>query len=83
MIRPSAEHYVECASSIGLPQLLVSRFTGEKTFITKRKDLGGNKKWKNDYYPSPEMHKYLAQKLIAKIRKEDYFSPSDLIVEYK
>lgn len=59
-----ADCYVEAVSSEGLPQKLKSRFTGEEVSITKRSDLGGEKKYANDYYPSPEMHKLAADKLI-------------------
>jgi hypothetical protein len=55
-IRPLAEDYVEVVTSRGMPQELFSRFSGEKTNITKRADLGGNKKDVNDYYPSSQMH---------------------------
>jgi len=49
-------HYSECISSEGLPQPLISRFTGKLTSIKKREDMGGGGKFENDYYPSPQMH---------------------------
>jgi hypothetical protein len=59
-VKEYSDEYVECVSSRGMPQLLVSRFTGQPTTIDPgmaRKDLGDGKKEKyNNYYPSPEMH---------------------------
>lgn len=51
-----ADDYVVCISGRGMPQQLYNRFTGEKSSIKKRKDLGGKEKVMNDYYPTPEMH---------------------------
>jgi hypothetical protein len=56
--------YVECVSSRGMPQKLVSRFTGEPVSIAMREDLGGRSKGINDYYPSPEMHEDAARVLL-------------------
>lgn len=47
--------YVECITSVGLPQTLRDRFTGEV--------LGTD-----SYYPSPEMHKEVARRLIPACR---------------
>ena len=58
-IRKYSDEYVECISSRGSPQLLISRFTGKPTTIDPsdaRKDLGTGKRLDyNSYYPSPEM----------------------------
>lgn len=52
-IKSHCEEYVECISSRGLPQLLVSRFTGKPVINT---NFQGVEKTHNNYYPSPEMH---------------------------
>lgn len=58
-INRCSDEYVECTSSRGSPQLLISRFTGEPTTMdpaNARKDLGtGERQSHNSYYPSPEM----------------------------
>lgn len=59
-LRPHCDRYVECATKRGMPQPLISRFSGEPTSIDygqARKDLGtGQRQTHNTYYPSPEMH---------------------------
>ena len=50
------DEYVECISTRGLPQPLISRFTGEPVSVMHRADLGGGGRHFNPYYPSPEMH---------------------------
>lgn len=65
-VRPLADHYVECTTARGLPQPLVSRFTGRPTTVDPardRPDLGGRLWTHNDYYPSPEMHQDVAAAL--------------------
>jgi len=47
-IKEYSDEYVECVSRKGLPQPLISRFTGKPTVVSGKK--------KNIYYPSPEMH---------------------------
>jgi hypothetical protein len=48
------DHYVECVTRRGMPQLLIDRFTGERTTIS---DPWTSQPWtENWYYPSPEMH---------------------------
>ena len=63
------DDYVECVSSRGLPQLLISRFSGRPTTIRMRPDLGGRKKTHNDYYPSPEMQIDAANLLVPACKK--------------
>jgi len=60
-IKKYSEDYVECVSKKGLPQPLISRFTGKPVVVS------GNKK--NYYYPSPEMHMEAADLLEAVCRK--------------
>jgi uncharacterized protein DUF6473 len=55
-VRPVSDEYVECISARGLPQRLVSRFTGEEVRY-------------NRYYPSPEMHADAADALVEASRK--------------
>lgn len=74
-LRPHVGDVVECVSSRGLPQPLVSRFTGERTTVDLGRDLkpveGGDTStpiysgvWhSNMYYPSPEMHEDAAAAL--------------------
>ncbi|MDX1419905.1 MAG: DUF6473 family protein [Rubricoccaceae bacterium] len=75
-VRPLADRYVACVSRRGLPQPLVSRFTGESVTI----DLATDRKpgaraplyagvWEaNRYYPSPQMHEDAAEALAAPCR---------------
>ncbi|MFT5483285.1 MAG: hypothetical protein ACI9GW_001942 [Halieaceae bacterium] len=60
---------IELVSSVGLPQSLTSRFSGEATSIIKRADLGGGQKEVNNYYPSPEMHVLAFEKLLSACQK--------------
>lgn len=55
-IKNYSDDYVECVSNQGLPQLLISRFTGKHISVTGRADLGGKVRKHNNYYASPEMH---------------------------
>ncbi len=51
----NSDYFVDCISSAGLPQVLINRFTGEKTNYTN-KIIDDSIKQFNYYYPSPEMH---------------------------
>jgi Domain of unknown function (DUF6473) len=55
-VRGLTNDYVECISSRGFPQRLVSRFTGEPVTIESRADLRETWRGVNLHYPSPEMH---------------------------
>ena len=68
-IKPLADEYVECVSSRGLPQRLISRFTGKPVSIRHRSDLGGGWQEFNPYYPSPEMQAEAAEALIEPCRR--------------
>jgi hypothetical protein len=68
-IRSMSDEYVECISSRGLPQRLVSRFTGEPVTIPDRTDLSRTRERINRYYPSPEMHADAADALVEACRK--------------
>ena len=71
-VSPLCDDYVECVSQRGVPQPLMSRFTGEPTTIDPsrdRKDLGGKLWTHNTYYPSPEMHQDAFQLLAEVCRK--------------
>lgn len=66
-VEETCDEYVECVSQRGMPQLLISRFTGKPVTIdpsADRKDLGGKLWTHNAYYPSPEMHVDATQALI-------------------
>jgi hypothetical protein len=67
-IKPFADEYVECVSSRGLPQHLISRFTGNPTSIRHRADLDGGWHEYNPYYPSPEMHAEAFEALLEPCR---------------
>jgi len=57
-VRRHCDHYVECISKRGTPQLLVDRFTGKPTTVDlslDREDFHGLWEY-NLYYPTPEMH---------------------------
>jgi len=62
-VKPHADYYVAHVSDEGLPQKLFSRHTGKPASIQMRKDLSGKEKKYNNYYPSPEMHKGVSEKL--------------------
>jgi hypothetical protein len=68
-IKDLGDEYVECISERGLPQPLVSRFTGEPVSVAHRADLGGRWKAFNPYYPAPEMHEDAAAALIDACRR--------------
>ncbi len=60
---PMADHFVSVVSTAGLPQPLLSRFSGQPTRVDPaddRSDLGGRVWTHNRYYPSPEMHEEAA-----------------------
>jgi hypothetical protein len=62
------DRYIPVVSSDGLPQELVSRFSGQPASINKRADLEGSSKARNDYYPSPEMHELAFKQLLPTCR---------------
>jgi hypothetical protein len=65
-IKPYCDAYVECISNRGMPQLLISRFTGEPIAINlayQRQDLGDKTSFYNSYYFSPEMQRDAAMSL--------------------
>jgi len=62
-IKPFADHYVECVTDEGMPQPLISRFTGQPAGIEITTPQGSRIKKFNAYYPSPEMHQNAFQKL--------------------
>jgi len=64
-IRILSDEYVECISSRGFPQRLISRFTGEPAAI----DMGGQRSEFDTYYPAPEMHADAADALMETARK--------------
>ncbi len=68
-IRGDADEYVECISTRGMPQLLISRFTGKPVSVQARQDLGGHTRQHNSYYASPEMHEDAANVLEAVCRE--------------
>ena len=80
--RRHCDAYVECVSARGLPQKLVSRFTGEPVTIDLRHDrkevnpgtgeassLYEGTWTENLYYPSPEMHQDAATALLSACRR--------------
>lgn len=71
-IKKYSDEYIECISSRGLPQLLISRFTHKPTNIKPTREdlrrLQGEKMF-NNYYPSPEMH-IDAAKALEKVCKK-------------
>jgi len=72
VLRPLHERYVECVTSRGLPQPLLSRFTGQPCRVDPaldRPDLGGELWTHNRYYPSPAMHEDAAAALEPVLRE--------------
>ena len=67
-VRHLSDAYVECVSDRGLPQQLISRFTGEPVFLPDRADLGRDYEGVNVYYPSPQMHADAAEALESSCR---------------
>jgi hypothetical protein len=68
-IKGLSDEYVECVSARGLPQRLISRFTGEPVSVRHRADLGGGSQEFNPYYPSPEMQADAADALVEACRR--------------
>lgn len=71
-IRRGADDYVHCVTDRGIPQRLISRFTGKPAKVDPgrpRKDLKGRHWTHNVYYPSPEMHEDAAE-LLAPVCKK-------------
>ena len=66
-INPFAEHYVECVTNEGMPQPLISRFTGKPVSLTQSTKTGTKTKKFNTYYPSPEMHTNACKTLFSYI----------------
>ena len=67
-IRPRCDEYVECVSSRGLPQPLVSRHTGTPCTVDlskDRNDFAGIVWTHNPYYPSPEMQQDATEQLLT------------------
>lgn len=70
-LRSRCDVYVEHISSEGLPQPFISRHTQQPVSIVRPRDYQGGKIQltpstlsQNQYYPSPEMHQSLTQKLV-------------------
>jgi hypothetical protein len=61
---PFSDYYVESISDEGLPQKLVNRFTGEIPFVYRNASGKTLPREFNNYYPSPEMHRYAFTKLL-------------------
>jgi hypothetical protein len=71
-VKKEADEYVHCVTDRGMPQRLISRFTGKPAKVDpgrSRKDLKGRLWTHNSYYPSPEMHEEAAALLIPACRK--------------
>jgi hypothetical protein len=70
-----ADEYVECVTSRGSPQPLVSRFTGEPVTVADQawsvadSALQTIQQAENSYYPSPEMHEDAAAALLEPARR--------------
>lgn len=75
-LRAHCDAYVACVGTVGLPQTLVSRHTQKPVSITRprtyengRVHLTPSQLEKNSYYPSPEMHHAVTQKLVPICQK--------------
>jgi hypothetical protein len=68
-ISTRADAYVQCVTARGLPQELRSRFTGKRTSVPVRTDLGDRAQTVNSYYPSPDMHREAAEALAPFCRR--------------
>lgn len=72
-VRALCDHYAECITDRGSPQLLTSRFTGQPVTVDPahdRPDLAVGAHWThNRYYPSPEMQQDAAEILIATCKR--------------
>jgi hypothetical protein len=71
-VRSLVPHYVECVTTRGTPQLLISRFTGAPVTVDPardRADLAGGTPWThNHYYPTPDMQQDAAAALLPSVR---------------
>ncbi|MGL5081745.1 MAG: DUF6473 family protein [Microcoleaceae cyanobacterium] len=71
-VRHYSDDYIECISNRGMPQLLISRFTGLPQAINlayEREDLGDKSSIYNDYYFSPEMQRDAATLLLPRCQQ--------------
>jgi hypothetical protein len=71
-IKNEADDYAQCVTERGMPQRLMSRFTGKPAKVDPgrpRKDLRGRHWTHNFYYPSPEMHEEAAEILAPVCKK--------------
>ena len=71
-VKKEADEYVHYVTDRGMPQRLISRFTGKPSKVDPghpRKDLKGRLWTHNSYYPSPEMHEDAAALLIPECQK--------------
>lgn len=71
-LKTDCEGYVECVTSRGSPQRLISRFTGQPVSIKHsdaRPDLDSTPNYYNAYYPSSEMHEDAAAALAPVCRE--------------
>lgn len=71
-LKPHCNAYIELVSTAGLPQQLISRHTQQPVSIVRPRDyqqgkiqLTNSTLTHNHYYPSPEMHQAMAQRLVA------------------
>jgi LPS sulfotransferase NodH len=68
-IRRHADAYVEIASSLGLPQPLTSRFSGDRA--TTGMGISNRPAHMNHYYPSPAMHQQVHDALRGVLEGQD------------
>ena len=70
-LREHCEEYVECTTTRGIPQTLISRFTGQAVVVETARDRSDleSAPWSvNSYYPSPEMQEDAAAAVLAAAR---------------
>lgn len=63
-LKEYADEYIECVTTLGTPQPLFDRFTGEQSIVYKNPDYGYSSSNYNLYYASPEMHLEAANSLL-------------------
>lgn len=81
-LKKHTDHYVQCISNRGKPQLMINRFTGEPTTVEPLVNDKSSYLY-NRYYPSPEMH-IDAAKCLEKICKQaDYYSQKTVTSQEK
>jgi LPS sulfotransferase NodH len=76
-LKTHCDDYVECVTKVGTPQILIDRFSGQPSTVSKNLNYGYSQSNYNMYYASPEMHLDAANSLLKTCGK--YIDTSESI----